>query len=309
MDEPHLLLLDKLIKPIKAMQDAINESEKNLVEGIPEIIEKGVFSYTVSLFEVMQTEILAYYLEIFPEKIDAEKLQIKKENILKSSTDIRRRIIQDFLIGLSYYNIKNYLKIFYKILSIEDDDKDIIDNLVEIKETRNLLLHNNLKINELYLNKAGKCCRANDDDALHEKCLKLDYNYIFYSLNILKNISKNIESKLLVKYHKYTKPYLLKLVWNYLFRSPVLVFDEYFEYDDHKLWLKKDRKYIKQMVENYSNSERTFLYILFNHFLVDIIYVVFRPEVFNFYSLDFNSRRKYLFLTNALIHYTDIFRF
>jgi len=66
-------------------------------------------------------------------------------------------------------------------LSDSDYSNISMDDLIEIKETRNLLLHNNLVVNNLYLQKAGKNKRADGKGVK----LKVDQEYIIQSVSTL----------------------------------------------------------------------------------------------------------------------------
>jgi len=54
------------------------------------------------------------------------------------------------------------LDYYFEVLSIKSipNEDDLIYMIVEVKETRNLLLHNDLIVNRVYLEKAGKFKRS-----------------------------------------------------------------------------------------------------------------------------------------------------
>jgi len=310
MKRPHLLLVNELIKPINNTKKIISEIKSTIDISSPKIVLYGIFSYTVSIFEIMQNEILFYYLDKYPEKIHSEKTQINKEYIGSSSFFIRKNLIQDYVISLNYNSIKIFMKQFFNILSIDNEDENTIDQIIEIKETRNLLLHNNLKVNDVYIKKSGKMCRATQDDVITEKKLLLDYNYTINTVNIIENILLSIENKLIIKYKKFTRHYVFKQIWDYLFKSPVLNFDDYFYSSGEIINLKPNKvSYIKRMVKNgFSSTEVKFLFLIFSHLFPSLSDKIFKPRFLNCYSLDHYSKEKYNYLNSILANYIEIFQ-
>ena len=69
MKVPNILLLNNLLKPINDNLVIIEKSRKQVDLASSEIVEKSIFSYVVSLFEILQTEILTIILDAFPEKM------------------------------------------------------------------------------------------------------------------------------------------------------------------------------------------------------------------------------------------------
>ena len=145
MKVPNILLLNDLLKPISDVLLIIEESHKQVDLASSEIVEKSIFSYVVSLFEIIQTDILTNILDAFPEKMEKSKFKLNKDELSNDLFQIKKEIIEKYIQSLSYKTIHEYIKTFFELLSIKSIINDVTDQLVEIKETRNLLLHNNLK--------------------------------------------------------------------------------------------------------------------------------------------------------------------
>ncbi len=130
---------------------------------------------------------------------------------------------------MAYENLENYAKSFQNILEIPPFSNE--DKIIEIKETRNLIVHNNLIVNRLYLSKCKQTAIRADEKALG-KPLPFDKKYAVDSLTILNGIMKDdVYDKLENKYKENTKIKAMKEVWDELFNSPVLKFDDYWEYN------------------------------------------------------------------------------
>lgn len=115
---------------------------------------------------------------------------------------------------LLYDNLKNIIKKVSQIFSIEGwISEEQIARLAEIKESRNLLLHNNLITNIFYIEKAGDFRRT---EFLGHK-LRIDHKYAIKSMLLIKKIVANLQSKISDKYDKFTFIELIKRLWGVTF--------------------------------------------------------------------------------------------
>ncbi len=150
--------------------------------------------------------------------------------------------IENYIISLSYKSYREYFDVFIEQLSLEWKDyyEDIGKYIQEIKATRNLLLHNNLIVNEQYLESAGIEKRAKPEG---DK-LSVQYDYVLFSIKLIIKFEKLLKNKISEKYKEYTKINANKRLWEFLFKSPVMPFDDYWEYDeksDHIIAFKKGK--------------------------------------------------------------------
>jgi hypothetical protein len=306
MDKPRLLLVSELINAVNLLSEKVNEVEKMINKNTSVIILHSLFSYIVSFFEVTLSEILSHFLLIFPEKIESKSMEINKNDILLTDIKIRKKIIERYIHDISYKSIKDYFKIFINTLAIKNFAINDIEYMIEIKETRNLLLHNNLKLNDIYLSKAGKYSRATNE----ESYLLIDYKYFKNSISIMKNILTHLNNEICLKYSKYTKNNAYRSLWQYLFDSPVLIFDDIFNFNDNCIYLKIDKRKLRAMIKcNYSSTENIFLRILFEHYNSTLSLYLFKDMNFNHFALSISSKEKLLFLNNAILYNEEIFKY
>lgn len=305
MKVPNILLLNDLLKPISDVLLIIEESHKQVDLASSEIVEKSIFSYVVSLFEIIQTDILTNILDAFPEKMEKSKFKLNKDELSNDLFQIKKEIIEKYIQSLSYKTIHEYIKTFFELLSIKSIINDVTDQLVEIKETRNLLLHNNLKINITYQRKAG----AKKREADYNGYLPLDKDYIFESIDIIKTVIFHIERELKTNYAKYDKRFVLKGLWEYLFKSPILKYDDFWQNDSGFLTFKKSVREIKKQIRHsFSSSETLLLFLWINHFNSSLCDRCFEPRLLNTFSLGVNTRNKYMYLNSIIINYPDLFK-
>lgn len=259
-ERPILLNLKGLISPISLARKMLGETREIMnTEQYSEIVVHGLFILIMSRFEVMITDILLYYLKWMPNKLDFREAKFSKNELLND--ELVQLQIEKSINSLSYKRIDEVLEEFFTILSIDFTYKDLfLDRLIEMKETRNLLLHNNLVVNRVYLEKAGKLKRTT---YLSSK-LNLDKAYLINAINLLDDFISRIEDGIKVKYSNYTKIAALRRLWEYLFKSPILKFDDYWiidEVSDSVMALKKC-----EYEDGLSSSERMFLGMWRAHF-------------------------------------------
>ena len=98
---------------------------------------------------------------------------------------------------------------------------------MEFRARRNLLLHNGLVVNEAYQESSGLA-----EPPSKGTYLKIDQNYLHNSLATLLGVMMAAKESLSKKYKHYTKIKAAKALWAYLFKSPVMPFEDYWHVDE-----------------------------------------------------------------------------
>jgi len=155
----------ELLVPVDSSKDKIGRIIAEVNNGTSsQITNEGFFILAVASFETMILDILRYYLKWFPEKLNKKTFSINKDDLLHRTRTLVEDEIDKELNNLSYENIESILEYFEKTLSL---DQSIVsdaqqEQLGEVKATRNLLLHNTLVVNNIYIEKAGPKIRKKD---------------------------------------------------------------------------------------------------------------------------------------------------
>ncbi|WP_302782916.1 hypothetical protein [Clostridium saudiense] len=294
----------------KKCRASINELE-NTLEQINQndnlIVVKSLFVYAVSTFEIAITDILREFCKANPVKIPTKELKLTKEQILDKRESLIEVLLDIGINNLTYGSLEKYATAFSSILEISPFSH--IDELIEIKETRNLMVHNNLIVNKLYLSKCKESCRRATESDIN-KSLAFDKSYAYKSINICINILKNdVVDKLKEKYESYTKIKAMKEIWEWLFNSPKLNFDEYWEYDNkgNLLYFKKDD--INSMFRIcYSTTEKILMALIMLHYWGSIREIdSINVDIFNLKAMYGERRSKYLYLQGVLDKYPELF--
>lgn len=294
----------------KKCRTSINELEKTL-EQINQneniIVVKSLFVYGVSTFEIAMSEILREFCKVNPNKIPTRELKFTKEQILDQQESLVEILLDTGINNLAYGTLEKYATTFSAILEI--DQFSHIDELIEIKETRNLMIHNNLIVNRLYLSKCKDSCRRATEKEINEPLL-FDKEYVDKSINTCINVLKNdVVDKLEKKYGSYTKIQAMKEIWDELFKSTVLKFDDYWEYDNRGNLLQFKKKDIKDMFEVcYSTTETILMALIMMHYWGSLRQIdSINADIFNLNKMYGERKSKYLYLQCVLDKYPDLF--
>lgn len=144
------------------------------------------------LFKSLMT-ILLWYPQKIPNSGE-KKIDFSLILSTKDKDELIQNIIVKYINSIFYSSPEKYFETIKKILAITFPDK-IKKQFLEIKATRDLLVHNNGIVNFLYLKKSGKYARG-----IEGKIIFLNNNYFDDSLCCMKRIITTTYSQLLKKY-------------------------------------------------------------------------------------------------------------
>ncbi|MCI8299441.1 MAG: hypothetical protein HFI69_03675 [Lachnospiraceae bacterium] len=239
---------------IQKQQKEISDSQFFIMENNV----KPAFIYAYSIFESTITEILRYYLNAFPEKIE-KKFVIEKKDLLATAKtqDIMKKFIDKHIRKFSSETLSSYLTFFFHTLSIKIIfEKNRIE---EISSQRNKIIHDDARAELMYSSIHDK-----------EKCQPLSISVLNEYIRIFIQILEQTKEQILLKYHKYTKEFLIRELWTYAFSTPFLNFDNLWEFDNEGILKIKDLEINKERIRNISSSEHLLLSIFLQQYNNDI---------------------------------------
>lgn len=274
MKSPVFLTLTELLEPakqaharlqniklahVKADEFGNAEEDSNFIA----ITNQGMFLLAVSSLEVMMQEVLRIILKSFPEKMSRTQVPMNQVIQATHTSEVFDLKAEEVVRDQMYKDTTQVLKYFAETVGVSSDDfrADQIDYLVEIRQTRNLLLHNDLMVNDFYVSRSGKCCRANIGDRL-----SLDSVYLGDTLVTVKYFIIEIEAMLTNKFGKYTRCAALRRLWDFMVHNPTITpFEEFWEVDETNdvIRMKDNEEYEKRM----GSAERVFLQMWRNLFV------------------------------------------
>jgi hypothetical protein len=260
MKKPILLQKKDLIKPIDQALERIEKIRKLKVSNTDNIILEGLFTLGVSSFENSIIDTLRIILTNIPEKLDIKNESVSKGNLINGSS--LEVAIENKVNIISYKNISDILKNFSSAIGIPNDiiSTEEINTLIEVKATRNLLMHNNLIINPFYLDIAGPKKR---ESRLNIR-LSISQDYLYSSIVIIRTILEKYKTEIDKKFSNYTRINAIKKLFNYIFQTPIMKFENEFETN-----LDGDYTYVSEKGNSRKNglssSERLFYDIWVAH--------------------------------------------
>lgn len=121
----------------------------------------------VSLMESYILDVLRLVIQAHPGKLGISiqgsegSRNVPLPTILQASSldSLIEELIETRLVSISYASPRDYLTFLKEVTGV-DTGEALFDQYIEIKATRDILVHNSGKVNALYLSKAGKLARA-----------------------------------------------------------------------------------------------------------------------------------------------------
>jgi hypothetical protein len=256
-DYPNLMVLTKLTHPVDLSSSKLQDISSHVPDAKAEVIVQGLFVMAVASMEVMITDVLHYFLRSFPQKLPANEFKFEKDTFFENYFGLLRKAVDTHINSLSYKSFDDFFGKVLEYLSLDWPDfrQAFGDDIKEIKATRNLLLHNNLVVNDQYIDSAGVKKRERP---------VVDKPYLQRSLQVLLGFEDGLKGRLLHKYKDYTKINANKRLWGFLFQSPVMQYDDFWQYDEttDRIVAFKQGRY----ENNLSHSELLMLSLWRSHF-------------------------------------------
>lgn len=295
MKKPILLNKEKLLEPINQAIERVENIRIRKAKNDDSIILEGLFVLAVSSFENSIFDTMRILFTHIPEKMEMKNETIAKWDLLNGNPIAQ--VIEKKVLDQSYKNTKDFLTYFIKVTGIRVTDffdSDDFSNLIEIKASRNLLIHNNLKVNSFYKENAGRLERS--PNGLY---LEINQDYLFNTIVVLQNLLKLFKIKLTSKYKIFTRLKALKELFEFTFKTPIMNFDNEWEVDkieDRIIRYKEE----SSRASGLSSSEK----MLFEVWLCHVQGMGKIEFVHSFFNFDRGTAEKFGYLVKEI----DIFR-
>lgn len=218
---PRLTTIYELNSIIENSYGQINNIKNALADNNKEFALKGMFTLVIAQFEILLLDLTSKILKFYPEKLSELSKKDNEISDLSFNNLGLEKYIDLKIHKLGYKNIEDILDKLLALLNNKQEsdvdilNQEIIDKLIEIKETRNLLLHNNLVVNQFYLNNTKTIKRSEKKDEL----LSINADYLNDSISTIEQIIESIQMKVLKKFEKYTLLELLNRLWEFTFTN------------------------------------------------------------------------------------------
>lgn len=292
MEKPVLLTKTELIQPVIHALARITEIKYSITSSDNKMVLHGVFVLAVSSFENALIDSLGIVFKYIPDRLgienDAPPLKIK-DLIEGQALD---KIIEKRLRSIAYMNVEDILEKYIQHCRIgKGSILNDIDKLKEIKATRNLLIHNNLKNNSTYKETAGPLKRSSG----RGNELVVDFNYLQESTQVLIDILTSIQNEIEITYKDYTRLRAIEALFKFILPTPIMKLQ-----DEFYILPKEDT--IGGINEETSSrgglsSSEEFIYDMF---VVNSSHVEVKVPFGIFHKLGYNSQEKITFLMKSI---------
>jgi hypothetical protein len=219
----------RLTKPVaKAIEEISKLEARAQSAGTDTILLHGICVLALSYFEIALSDSLRYCLRYFPHKLKGDEIKFSKGVFIEEQFDLLERSIDKFIMAAAYKSFQDFLREFTETTAVKSAwGKEDQAKVQEFRARRNLLLHNGLLVNDAYRESSGLADPP--DKGTH---LQIDRTYLQGAITALLNIMTALEKSLTGKYKKYTKLKAARALWAYLFKSPVMPFDDFWHVDE-----------------------------------------------------------------------------
>lgn len=215
-----------------------------------------VLANLYSALEILLNDTSIRFLISYPGHISskiANKFDIVTEN--DSVSTIIRHYAEHIINELSYKDLQTYLNAIYSFFGekITIENK-ILGTLIEGKASRDIFIHNNSIINDVYMRKAGPNARYQDAGKQLEICA----DYLANVKKCIEILSNDFKTHCLDKYRNDNKENIFKKMWEMSSLNNIVPFERAWNLTDGHLSFKEDFHY------GFSSSENA-LYRFFKY--------------------------------------------
>jgi hypothetical protein len=133
---------------------------------VTDYLMASTFQHFVSLFEDFFFELLRSWLAAYPANLS--KKQVEMGAVLKApdKSAIILTVVDRELNELKYERLADWFQYLHRLTKLGCPTADEIEELAEIKASRDILVHNNGIANATYVSKAGTLARYKDGEKL-----------------------------------------------------------------------------------------------------------------------------------------------
>jgi len=191
------------VPTIDAPYGMAKRSEEELQNLFRFYLKNGLYEAflisTISRFEVFLLDLLRIIFTHKPKAIlhseeetrqrgyEPPRLELRKILDFHTHEDLVRYLTDDKLKNLGNKGAISILEFFRKRFQITEVDAEKLAIFAEVKATRDILVHNENKINDQYLSKSGDKARGEIGDSL-----TVDNAYFISSISVMKRVATDL---------------------------------------------------------------------------------------------------------------------
>ena len=229
---PDLVIVSRLAEPVMRGIERLDEV-RHEASGLQDdsILLKGAVVLAVTAVESGLLDCLRYFFSARPSAIPAGPFEIEPRELLaNSSRDVLLARAEKKLRTVSFKPFAQQLQFLARVLDITVPRGDDVDAFLEFKETRNLIVHTGLRATPEYLAKSGRYARATKPGSR----LGVSVQYVNQQIMSCGAILDTLRVSIYKTYQANTRIAAIRRLWEWMFHSPVMKFDDLWVVDELK---------------------------------------------------------------------------
>ncbi len=184
-----------LRNPVTKAQVTEQDLREQVQIYITGYLMSSTFQHFVSLFEHFFFELLHRWLVAYPQSLSKKQVEFRTILNAVDTAEIIQAVVDKELNDIKYKSIADWFEYLQKLIALECPTREQIEQLTEIKASRDILAHNNGIVNETYLRKAG----AGHTRFMEGEILEISEQYLLKSWattrKMIQDLSQAVQAK------------------------------------------------------------------------------------------------------------------
>jgi hypothetical protein len=150
-------------------------------------LRSATFQHFVTLFKDFVFDLLRLWLAAHPQSLSRKQVEVSVVLNALDKTAILLAVADKELNELKYGRVADWFAYLHRLVRIDCPSVDEIEQLAEIKASRDILVHNKGIVNATYLSKAGGRARFQDREEL-----EIPENYHRSSWELIRKVVQDV---------------------------------------------------------------------------------------------------------------------
>lgn len=229
---PDLVIVSRLADPVmrgsQRLDDILHDTTDLREDSV---LLKGAVVLAVAAVENALLDCLRYFFAARPSAIAADSFTVEPHELLtRSSRDVLMARAEKKLRTLSFQPFTQQLQFLARTLDIVTPAGSDLDAFLEFKETRNLIVHADLRATGEYIARSGVKARASKP----RDVLTVDVQYVTQQVLSCAAVLDALRIAIYKKYQANTRIAAIRRLWSWMFHSPVMEFDDLWVVDQSR---------------------------------------------------------------------------
>jgi hypothetical protein len=161
---------------------------------VTEYLAAATFQQFVSLFEDFVMGLIRLWLGSFPQRLENRKIGAWLVFNAKDIADARAQVIQQQVLDVAYKSLADWFVFLNGLVNLSHPSKHEVEKLMEIKASRDVIVHNRGIVNAVYLEKAGARKRFATGDKL-----EIQEPYHLECWNLIRKVVQEVAADAIAK--------------------------------------------------------------------------------------------------------------